>query len=199
MEQLPAVPLDEALGLFDKFHLGRPVGHEKGVDRFLVGLCSQAERIGQVDEITGAVPESPPQGQDPFGVEGGAVPIDLDAGQQAQIALEAFKQEGLAKKDPDLLGPGVGFDLDDGERVSWSRTRRRIWEFPGPRPDLGPPSKPGPAPGSIKKPVGGRKRRRPETNAGTSCLIDPWCDPSWFEKFKVQSSSSRLGVGPYGE
>ena len=70
----------------------------------VVGLLPHPQGFGQGEEIAGAVPESPPERQDPFGVELGAVPVDLDPGQQPQIALKTFKQEGLAEKDPDLLG-----------------------------------------------------------------------------------------------
>lgn len=55
VQQLPAVPFDDALGAHE-FHLRGPVGHEKGVDRFAVGLLPHPQGFRQVDEIAGAIP-----------------------------------------------------------------------------------------------------------------------------------------------
>ncbi len=88
VQQLPAVPFDDALGAHE-FHLGRPVGHEKGFDRLVVGLFPHPQGFGQADEIAGGVPETRPAGSGPLRPQGDALPIDLDPGQQPQIAPEA--------------------------------------------------------------------------------------------------------------
>ncbi len=70
---------------------------------------------GEIDEVAGGVAKLAPQGQDALGTHGAAVPIELDPGQQTQVAAQAVQRYGLAEVDLDLLLPGVGCNLEDGE------------------------------------------------------------------------------------